>query len=56
MATVLDTFITRFGFETDKTGLNEAKKGLADFKSGAIKIAAAVGNNGVIDRIALKQN
>ena len=44
MATVLDTFITRFGFETDKTGLDDAKKGLGDFKASAIKIAAAVGS------------
>jgi len=43
MATILDTLITRFGFETDKSGLNKAEKGLADFKASAIKIAAGVG-------------
>ena len=43
MATVLDTFITRFGFETDRSGLDRAEKGLANFKSSALKIAAAVG-------------
>lgn len=43
MATVLDTFITRFGFETDKTGLRKAEKGLGDFKATAIKIAASIG-------------
>lgn len=43
MATILDTLITRLGFETDKTGLKEADKGLGDFKASAIKIAASVG-------------
>lgn len=43
MATILDTFITRFGFETDKTGLDKAKKGLGDFKATALKFAAGVG-------------
>lgn len=43
MATVLDTFITRFGFQTDKSGLKQAEKGLSDFKNTAIKIAATVG-------------
>lgn len=44
MTTVLDTFITRFGFETDKTGLDKAEKGLKDFKATAIKVAAGVGS------------
>lgn len=44
MATVLDTFITRFGFQTDKTGLDQAEKGISNFKSSAIKVAAAVGS------------
>lgn len=43
MATVLDTLITRFGFETDTSGLEESKKGLKDFKASALKIAAGVG-------------
>lgn len=43
MSTVLDTLITRFGFETDKTGLDKAEKGLSDFKASALKIAASVG-------------
>ncbi|MCK5133228.1 MAG: hypothetical protein KAR40_13885 [Candidatus Sabulitectum sp.] len=43
MATILDTLITRLGFETDKSGLKEADKGLGDFKASAIKIAASVG-------------
>lgn len=43
MATILDTLITRLGFETDKSGLDQAEKGLGDFKSSAIKVAAAVG-------------
>lgn len=43
MSTVLDTLITRFGFETDKTGLDKAEKGLSDFKASALKIAAGVG-------------
>jgi len=41
--TVLDTLITRFGFETDKSGLDKAEQGLTDFKGAAIKVAAAVG-------------
>jgi len=44
VATVIDTLITKFGFETDKTGLNKAEKGLSDFKGAAIKVAAAVGS------------
>ena len=44
MSTVLDTLITRFGFETDKSGLDKAEKGLKDFKGAAIKVAAAVGS------------
>ncbi|MCK5607374.1 hypothetical protein KAR91_36155 [Candidatus Pacearchaeota archaeon] len=43
MATILDTLITRFGFETDKSGLDKAEKGLKDFKSTAIKFAAGIG-------------
>jgi len=43
MPTVLDTFITRFGFQTDTKGLDKAKKGLSDFKSTAIKIGASIG-------------
>ena len=41
--TVLDTFITRFGYKTDTTGLDKAKKGLSDFKGMALKVGAAVG-------------
>lgn len=44
MATVLDTFITRFGFETDTKGLKKAEKGLADLKQSAFKIAAVAGS------------
>ncbi len=44
MATVLDTFITRFGFETDTTGLKKAEKGLSDLKESAFKIAAVAGS------------
>lgn len=44
MATVLDTFITRFGFETDTKGLKKAEKGLDDLKSSAFKIAAVAGS------------
>jgi len=43
MATILDTFITKFGFETDDSGVDEAETRLSDFKANAIKIAAAVG-------------
>lgn len=43
MSTIIDTLITRFGFETDKSGLDKAEKGLSDFKANAIKIAAAIG-------------
>lgn len=43
MATILDTLITRLGFETDTKGLDKADKGLGDFKASAIKVAAAVG-------------
>lgn len=43
MATTLDTLITRFGFETDKSGLDKAQKGLTDFKAAAIKVAVGVG-------------
>lgn len=43
MATILDTLITRFGFETDKSGLDKAEKGLSNFKASALKIAATVG-------------
>jgi hypothetical protein len=42
MATVLDTFITKFRFETDKTGLREAEKGLANFKGSVLKIGASI--------------
>ena len=41
--TVLDTFITRFGYKTDTKGLDKAKKGLSDFKGMALKVGAAVG-------------
>ncbi len=44
MATVLDTFITRFGFETDTKGLKKAEKGLSDLKESAFKIAAVAGS------------
>lgn len=44
MATILDTLVTRLGFQTDKTGLDKAEKGLNTFKSGAVKIAATVGS------------
>jgi len=44
MATVLDTFITRFGFETDTKGLKKAEKGLDDLKASAFKIAAVAGS------------
>ncbi len=44
MATVLDTFITRFGFETDTKGLKKAERGLSDLKDSAFKIAAVAGS------------
>lgn len=43
MATILDTLITRLGFETDTRGLDKAEKGLTDFKDTAFKIAASIG-------------
>ena len=39
MATVLDTLITRLGFQTDTTGLDKAEKGLSDLKTKALAIA-----------------
>jgi hypothetical protein len=44
MATILDTLITRFGFETDKSGLDKAQKGLTDFKATVFKVAAGIGS------------
>lgn len=41
--TVLDTFVTRFGYKTDTKGLDKAKKGLGDFKASALKVGAAIG-------------
>ena len=43
MATVLDTLITRLGFETDTTGLDKAESGLDDLKTKTIAIAGAIG-------------
>jgi len=43
MATILDTLITRLGFETDTTGLEKAESGLSDLKSKAVAIAGVVG-------------
>lgn len=42
-ATVLDTFITRFGYKTDTSELSKASKGMTDLKTQAIKIAGVVG-------------
>ena len=43
MATVLDTLITRLGFQTDTTGLDKAEKGLSDLKTKALAIAGTIG-------------
>jgi len=43
MATILDTLITRLGFETDTTGLDKAESGLSDLKSKAVAFAGVVG-------------
>jgi len=42
MANLLDTFITRFKFETDRTGLHEVTRGLNAFKTNAIRIGASI--------------
>ena len=41
--TVLDTFITKFGYKTDTSELGKASKGMADLKAQALSIAAVVG-------------
>jgi len=43
MATVLDTLITKLGFQTDTSGLEKAESGLKDLKSKAIAIAGTIG-------------
>jgi len=43
MATVLDTLVTKFGFQTDTSGIDKADKRVKDFKAGALKIAAGIG-------------
>jgi hypothetical protein len=42
-ATVLDTFVTKFGFQTDDSGLKKPEKRLQAFKASAIHVAGAVG-------------
>jgi hypothetical protein len=43
MPTVIDEFITRFGFETDDKELDKTKKKIGDFKASAVRIFGAIG-------------
>jgi len=43
MATILDTLITKLGFETDTKGLDRAESGLSDLKTKVIAVAGIVG-------------
>jgi hypothetical protein len=42
MATVLDTFITKFRYENDKKGLEEATRGITNFKNTILKAGAII--------------
>ena len=42
MATVLDTFITKFKFESDRAGLDKVNRSISDFQSKMLKIGASL--------------